>query len=169
MWTLLEGLLRSQALWQQRRPLRRRETDIAHCSLSRLLILTWLITWVTTLPLFHLHVPDATDDWSALKSGGAHTVFTPNLPGEFAPPFHDHQPRQAGHLSQRGVNSPELGLTLLEVGKWKVLDSLGAPSRVLDIPLQPSVSVAWPGEPEILHLIFYAFPVSRAPPHLVYR
>src|SRR5262247_1457192 len=78
----------------------------------RLLIVAWLITWITTVPLFHIHIPDTTDDWSALQSGGAHTVFTPDLPGEYSRPFHDNQAGHSGHLSQRSVNSPELGIAL---------------------------------------------------------
>jgi hypothetical protein len=74
----------------------------------RLLIVAWLITWITAVPLFHVHVPDTTDRWSSLQSGGPHTVFTADLPGEFSHPFPDH----FGHLSQRTINSPELGFAL---------------------------------------------------------
>src|SRR5215510_3544676 len=74
----------------------------------RLVILTWLIAWLSTVPLFHIHIPDTTDRWSRLQSGGAHTVFTPDLPGEFSHPVHD----PFGHLSQRGVNSPELRIAV---------------------------------------------------------
>src|SRR5215831_10088112 len=102
----------------------------------RLLVVAWLLTWVTTVPLFHLHLPDTTDRWSTLHSGGAHTVFTPDLPGEYSRPFHDSHQRHAGHLSQRVVNSPELGLALFdEDRKGKTLSLLGAPSRVADTPL----------------------------------
>jgi len=80
----------------------------------RLLILAWLIAWITTIPLFHIHIPDPTDRWSALQSAGAHTVLTPDLPGEFSPPFHDNQAGHSGHLSQRSINSPELGIALID-------------------------------------------------------
>ena len=71
----------------------------------RVSLAVWLIAWITAVPLFHIHLPDTTDRWSALQSGGPHTVLTKDLPGEFSHPFHDH----FGHLTQRAVNSPELG------------------------------------------------------------
>ena len=132
----------------------------------RLLILAWLIIWITTLPLFHIHAPDTTDRWSALQSGGAHTVFTRDLPGEFSHPFHDH----FGHLSQRAVNSPELGFALFgnkyEDQKAKQFCSLYAPGCAPNTLLS-----SWPFEcsgtyrgPPLSH----AFPAFRAPPRVVY-
>ena len=49
---------------------------------SRLLILAWVIIWVTTIPLFHTHLPDINDGPTS-RQGLAHTVFSPDLPGEF--------------------------------------------------------------------------------------
>ena len=130
----------------------------------RLLIAGWLIVWITTVPLFHVHLPDTTDRWSALQSGGPHTVFTPALPGEFSHPFHDH----FGHLSQRAVNSPELSFTFFSYTdkdqKAKQLCCLSvyglAPNALLS---------SWPFEcpgtyrgPPLSH----AFPAFRAPPAL---
>jgi hypothetical protein len=74
---------------------------------SRLLILAWVITWVTTVPLFHTHLPDINDGPASRQGGLAHTVFSPDLPGEFSCP-HDKVP----HLSNRVTNSPELGFVL---------------------------------------------------------
>jgi len=131
----------------------------------RLLVVAWLIAWITTIPLFHTHVPDTTDRWSALQSGGAHTVLTPDLPGEFAPPFHDH----FGHLSQRAVNSPELGFAVYnnknEDQKAKQVYFLCAPGHAPNTLLS-----SWPFEcsgtyrgPPRSH----AFPAFRAPPRVV--
>jgi hypothetical protein len=80
----------------------------------RLLMLSWLIVWVASVPFFHLHFPDNTDRWSSLRSGGAHTVFTPDLPGEFSLPFTHANDRRSAHLSLPVVNSPELSLVLSE-------------------------------------------------------
>lgn len=131
----------------------------------RLLIAAWLIIWVTTLPLFHIHVPDTTDRWSALQSGGAHTVFTKDLPGEFSHPFHDH----FGHLSQRVVNSPELGFTLLsdtdEGQKGKQLSLLVVYDDDSSVPLS-----SWPFEFSGTYRgppLSYGFPAFRAPPRIV--
>ena len=131
----------------------------------RLLIVAWLITWVTAVPLFHLHVPDTTDRWSALQSGGPHTVFTRDLPGEFSHPFHDH----FGHLSQRAVHSPELGFAVFnnksDDEKAKQLHVCSESCQVPD-PLH----VRWPFEcsrtfrgPPPSH----ALPPFRAPPRIV--
>jgi len=135
----------------------------------RVLILGWLITWVATVPLFHTHVPDTTDDWSALKSGGAHTVFTPDLPGEFSHPIREKHFDHSGQLSQRVVNSPELGIAVFddpEDRKAKRLHVLGVPFRFPDTPL-PS-SAVFPFSEKCCHpQVFQAFPASRAPPHVV--
>src|SRR5215468_436453 len=80
----------------------------------RLVLLAWLITWITAVPLFHVHIPDTTDRWSALQSGGAHTVFTPDLPGEFFHPLYDSQQGHSSHLSHRIVHSPELGIAVFD-------------------------------------------------------
>src|SRR5262249_9897469 len=73
------------------------------------LILIWLTVWLSAVPLSHIHIPDTTDDWSVLHSGGAHTVFTPDLPGEFSCSDHDN----VVHLSRRVMNSSELGFARL--------------------------------------------------------
>jgi hypothetical protein len=75
-------------------------------SLSRLMILVWVISWVATAPLFHTHVPDINDGPSS-RQALAHTVFSPDLPGEFSYP-HNGVPR----LSSKSSNSPEVGFVL---------------------------------------------------------
>jgi len=72
----------------------------------QLLTLVWVITWVATVPLFHTHLPDV-NDGRASHQGLAHTVFSPDLPGEFS------RAQSSGfHLSTRSQNSPELGFVL---------------------------------------------------------
>ena len=82
--------------------------------LSRLLILTWLISWVITIPLFHVHLPDVKDGPVFFPSGLAHTVFSPDLPGEFSH-FSIARDHRSGllDLSQRALNYPELGFSVL--------------------------------------------------------
>ena len=133
----------------------------------RLLIVAWLIAWITAVPLFHVHVPDNTDRWSALESGGPHTVFTHDLAGEFSHPFHDH----FGHLSQRAVNSPELGFAVFnnkaddenakQLYIWS--ESCKVPSALL---------LGWPFECSSTYRgppPSHAFPALRAPPSLRLR
>ncbi len=102
----------------------------------RLLILLWLVIWMTSVPLFHVHIPDITDRWSALQTGGAHTVFSPDLPGEFSRPFHNSDQEHAAQLSSRGTNSPELGIALLngETKRATQLDILGTLYHIHDRP-----------------------------------
>jgi len=137
---------------------------------TRLVIQVWLIAWAATVPLFHIHIPDTTDRWTALHSGGAHTVFTPDLPGEFSPPFHDNQPGHSRHLSQRVVNSPELGFAILDEPddrKAKALHLLGAsyPYPYPDTILPHTILVVseQPFHPQLSE----ALPGSRAPPYLI--
>jgi len=140
-----------------------------HCRQSlntcqwRLLILAWLIAWLTVVPLFHIHIPDSTDRWSVLQSGGAHTVFTPDLPGEFSRPFSD----SSRSLAKRGVNSPELGIALLvEKSKATELTILRTPSHVLNSPLLPSLVLEAPEQHRTLRLS-QAVLAPRAPPRIV--
>jgi len=130
----------------------------------RLLILGWLLTWITTAPLFHSHIPDTTDPWSALESGGAHTVFTPDLPGEYSHLFHGSAQEHSSHLSHRTVFSPELGVVLFEEDRRaKAYSVPHAPCRFGAIPLSYSSVLELPRESRNCH-IFTAFPALRAPP-----
>jgi hypothetical protein len=42
-----------------------------------------MVTWVLIAPLFHLHTLDAQEIHSGSSITLAHTVFTPDLPGEY--------------------------------------------------------------------------------------
>src|SRR5262245_55482272 len=137
-------------------------------SWARILILVWLAIWVSTLPLFHVHVPDSTDNWSILQSGGAYTVFSPDLPGEYSHRFHNKQQRHSSHVSKRAVNSPEMGITTLsepDDRKVKALHVLGAQSIFQATLLQSRDVLASPEKFHQLHL--FQFLSSRAPPQIV--
>ena len=131
---------------------------------GRLFLLAWLIAWITTLPLFHIHIPDTTDRWSVLQSGGAHTVFTPDLPGEFQQPFHD----VFNHLSPRAVNSPELGIALFdEKSKDQKLKPLHLPYAPFQFPITLLASLSAIHGTLPRFYLPQEFPVSRAPPRVV--
>lgn len=134
------------------------------CWLHRLVFL-WLITWIITVPLFHIHIPDSTDNWSSIQSGGAHTIFTPDLPGEFARRHYESLGGLSSHLSQRVVNSPEMGIALFdeksEQGKPKNLQ--GIPYRFAEIPLFTSVAVTYSWKYWKPHIDFAPI-AARAPP-----
>jgi hypothetical protein len=120
----------------------------------RLLILGWLIAWISAVPLFHIHLPDTTDRWSGLQAGGAHTVLTPDLPGEYASPSHNHRDAST-HIATRVVNSPELGFTVFgeQVKQWEAF-------RIMD-------SLSHFRSPSLYHRVAVTFAASRAPPHSV--
>jgi len=90
-----------------------------HLTFSRwyLLVRVWLLVWITTVPLFHIHLPDTTDRWSILQSSGAHTVLTADLPGEYASLSHDSHKDASPPIATRCVNSPELGFHLRRAGQ----------------------------------------------------
>ena len=124
-------------------------------SASRLLILAWLIAWISTVPLFHIHIPDTSDRWSALQSGGVHTVLTPDLPGEYAPPSQDRLRESAAQIGVRATNSPELGFTLIGE-QTKNVDALAILHSVTPFRAPP-----------LLHSFALALVASRAPPRFV--
>lgn len=127
----------------------------AVCSFGRLLILAWLIIWVSTVPLFHLHIPDATDRWSALQSGGVHTVLTRNLPGECSSPSQDRHRESPAQIRARAINSPELGFILI-----------GEEANNGDAPAALN-SLAQCRAPALLHQLALTLAASRAPPRLI--
>lgn len=46
-------------------------------------VVFWVAGWILTLPLFHLHVREAIDEGRLAPPILAHTVFSPDLPGEY--------------------------------------------------------------------------------------
>jgi hypothetical protein len=133
----------------------------------RRFILTWLIAWVTTVPLFHIHLPDTTAyDPVSVQRGLAHTVYTPDLPGEFSCP-HDN----VAHLSHRVLNSPEFGFAFLNdqskdrrVGKPTVV---GPPCCLPTRPLFLSSGIEVFAIQMGPLLVFGSPPPSRGPPSIV--
>ena len=136
---------------------------------SRLLTLTWLVAWVLTVPLFHVHVPDAKAGPVSLHSGMPHTVFSADLPGEFSH-FSLTRERRSDSLdlSQLNLNYPELGFTILNKSK----------ERKIGQPIDLACSFRHPRTRQIFftrsglpngtgHSVRFARPPSsRAPPFL---
>src|SRR5215831_300701 len=136
---------------------------------ARPLVLAWTVIWIATVPLFHTHLPDISD--RAISTGGiAHTVFSPDLPGEFFR-FSAASQGPSTHLSNRALHAPELGFVFSsedpndrEVGDSSVP---GVLCRLLsERPVRQQAVIEWP----ILHhrpLIFAVLQGPRAPPAVV--
>ena len=72
--------------------------------LSRFLLIGWASVWIAALPLFHTHLPSIFQQ----PVGIPHTVFSPDLPGEYLAFGHTTVPDES-ELSVLGSHSPELG------------------------------------------------------------
>jgi hypothetical protein len=136
---------------------------------ARQFVLAWTILWVTTVPLFHTHLPDSAERQTS-RSGIAHTVFSPDLPGEFFRFATAHQSPFA-QLSKRVSNSPELGFVFSSSGdsadqEVELPDVIGVlcsfPQRLFLLALVLE-SPAVHRKP----LVFVTSPAPRAPPSVV--
>ena len=54
-------------------------------TLFHMLVVTWSVSWLVILPLFHVHALDVQEIPLRSNSFLAHTVFSGDLPGEYAP------------------------------------------------------------------------------------
>jgi len=135
---------------------------------SHLWISVWLITWVTAIPLFHIHLPDISDR-QASQSGVAHTVFSPDLPGEFALFSNANHQDHFVHLSNWVFNFPEFGFVLSERSKDREKGKplvLGVCCSLPDQPFLPTSAI----ESSTRHWQRLVFPIPqdpRAPPSFI--
>jgi hypothetical protein len=72
--------------------------------LLRFLLIGWASVWIAALPLFHTHLPGIFQQ----PFGIPHTVFSPDLPGEYSAFSHQTVPDES-RLSVLALHSPELG------------------------------------------------------------
>jgi hypothetical protein len=66
-------------------------SKLIHPASLRLFILPWMVTWVLITPLFHIHILDVQEDRCFSEIFLAHTVFSPDLAGEYSPQSTVHQ------------------------------------------------------------------------------
>jgi hypothetical protein len=59
---------------------------LIHPTSFRLFFLPWMVTWVLISPLFHIHTLDAQENHCVSPNFLIHTVFSPDLPGEYSHP-----------------------------------------------------------------------------------
>lgn len=96
---------------------------------SRLSLIAWVSIWVTSLPLFHTHLPGVFQQ----PIGIPHTVFSPDLPGELQA-FRHKTATDEFELSILASYSEELEFvaSLEEDGKRKPLSAC-APFRIVSL------------------------------------
>ena len=140
---------------------------------SRLLILAWLMTWVTTGHLFDTHLPDfpdTTDGPASLQDGLGHTAFSPDLLGELSRSYNVIRQEHFFHVSNQVSNFPGDDIALLDddAKKRKVEKPsvLGVLCHLSYRPLLPTSAI----ESRAIHprLLLFATPQGpRAPPSVV--
>ena len=67
-------------------------STLIHPTSFRLFFLPWMVAWILVSPLFHIHTLDAQEDHSCSEVVLVHTVFSPDLAGEYS---HQHTVDQA--------------------------------------------------------------------------
>ncbi len=60
-------------------------STLIHPKSFRLFFLPWMVAWILVAPLFHIHTLDAQEDHSCSQVVLVHTVFSPDLAGEYSP------------------------------------------------------------------------------------
>jgi len=112
-------------------------------SQSRLWVSVWPITWVTTVPVYHIHFPDISNRQAA-QIGVAHTVLSPDLPDEFSRFSDAKSEAPFPQLSHWAFNSLELGSVLSEGSKDREKGKplvLGVRGSLPDQPSMPSSAI----------------------------
>lgn len=74
---------------------------------SRWLARLWLTLWVSTIPLFHVHALDVQETPFLPQAFLTHTIFTPDLPGEYPPRTAIHQRGLPGHQRALASHFPQ--------------------------------------------------------------
>ena len=99
-------------------------SKLIHPVFFHLFLLPWLVTWALITPLFHIHTLDIQEDRSFFKLFLVHTVFSPDLPGEYSPQFTVHQagtPNNQGTFSTHFAHYSEESFSLIseDDSKWE--------------------------------------------------
>jgi|CXWL01.1.fsa_nt_gi hypothetical protein len=130
----------------------------------------WLALWVLTLPLFHIHTQTET------QRGIPHSVFSADLPGEYAPPStdsvagggQDQQSTKAARLAS-GSSYPELAFTApvpVKDTDLKHHSSDGVQRRHQFDPIDSSATLAASEKSQRSTPAYVSDRTSRAPPRI---
>lgn len=85
---------------------------------SRTVVVAWAVLWLIALPLVHVH-PDGAHDHGAaghVHGGTAHTVFSPDLPHEYAAHHEASAALAAITHADEHPSSSEVGFVLAVTG-----------------------------------------------------
>ncbi|HYM37133.1 MAG TPA: hypothetical protein VES96_01890, partial [Nitrospiraceae bacterium] len=105
---------------------------VQNTGVSRVLILPWVIMWVLAIPLFHAHALDQQENHALARVVLLHTVFSPDLPGEYAAGVAVHQsetPENRPALSSHFLRYSEIAFGL--AGEDSMERKAGAPHVLL--------------------------------------
>lgn len=140
-------------------------------SLLHVMVVTWIVSWLLTIPLFHIHALDVQEIPLRSNSFLAHTVFSGDLPGEYAVPVQQASTSD----SQRTVEShyprySEIDFVAFQEDDDSLTRGLGWQFQFLNqedlqqpllLKVYKELSIEVAAAPP--HLYLCAFP-SRAPP-----
>jgi hypothetical protein len=98
---------------------------------SQLLVTPWILTWVLTVPFFHIHALDIQEDFSQSQAFLPHTVFSADLPGEYSPRTGIDQRGMPGN--QHAVSSHFLQYSEISIGLFSEDDDTKRKIGILPI------------------------------------
>lgn len=151
-------------------------------SWSHTMLRAWVIVWMLAVPLFHVH-PEADHhhgEEGHVHGGTVHTVFSPDLDGEFDD--NQHATDSVGHSTANHVafsSHPAHGLEYAELGFSFLSDStdrkLPKPLFVHVLATEPTELISFGPRPSKAQDRAFALPLtvltrdipSRAPPSLL--
>jgi hypothetical protein len=111
------------------------------------LIIPWMLSWILVLPFFHIHALDIQEDLSRSQAFLPHTLYSPDLPGEYSV-----QTGVDGHA----LSSHTLKYSELAIGLFSEDDDT---KRKIGTPLDRSSAL------DAIELQFDRFRISEFPSH----
>ena len=153
-----------------------------YTSWLHVMVRTWIIIWMLAVPLFHVH-PEADHHHGEAghsHGGTVHTVFSPDLDGE----FHDDQDTAAG-VEQQATNQITVSGHPSHASDYTELEfsfATDSTDRTLPKPLVSSALIVEPPahttlttNPSVIQPLAHSLPLtlltqdipSRAPPSLL--
>lgn len=110
---------------------------LIHPTSYRLFFLPWMVAWILVAPLFHIHTLDAQENHSCSPVFLAHTVFSPDLVGEYSPQSTVHQAEpheKEATLSTHISHYSEGTISLFSKNHSKQEKNDGLVSKIYSIP-----------------------------------